>query len=118
MYQLTILEVEDTGESTPQGVLLALVGPEPEHDQEPVRTLRMYNLASIISLAKWAISQKVLPVNVMDSTVADIDLGRKTCRPEETGNMAPTTNTSEETQTAKQPSQRFEISRVGQFAPS
>lgn len=59
VYQMSILEVEDTGESTPQGVLLALVGPETENEQEPVRTLRMYNLASIISLAKWAVSQKV-----------------------------------------------------------
>lgn len=58
---MSILEVEDTGESTPQGVLLALVGPEPETEQESVRTLRMYNLASIISLAKWTISQKVCP---------------------------------------------------------
>lgn len=58
---MSILEVEDTGESTPQGVLLALVGSEPDNEQECVRTLRMYNLASIISLAKWTISQKVRP---------------------------------------------------------
>ncbi|THH16413.1 hypothetical protein EW146_g4220 [Bondarzewia mesenterica] len=60
VYQLSLLEVEDTGEGTPQGVVLALVGPEADtpKDQESPRTLRMYNLTSLISLAKWAISQK------------------------------------------------------------
>ncbi|TFY78248.1 hypothetical protein EWM64_g5767 [Hericium alpestre] len=61
VLQLSIVEVEDIGEGTPQGVVLALVGSESEHSKEPdgLRSLRMYNLASLISLAKWAISQKV-----------------------------------------------------------
>ena len=63
MYQLELLELEDPGCVTPQGVVLALVGPEsevsPTKDQEPIRSLRMYNLASLTSLARWAITQKV-----------------------------------------------------------
>ncbi|KAG9317715.1 hypothetical protein JVU11DRAFT_1929 [Chiua virens] len=64
VYQMSILEHEDVGEGTPQGVVLALVGPDPDAPcassghQEPLRTLRMYNLASLTSLAKWTISQK------------------------------------------------------------
>lgn len=57
---MSLLEVENIGESTPQGVVLALVGSESEgKEHDGLRTLRMYNLASLISLAKWAISQKV-----------------------------------------------------------
>jgi hypothetical protein len=61
VFQMSLLEVEEIGESTPQGVALFLVGSDREsgRDQEPNRILRMYNLASLISLAKWAISQKV-----------------------------------------------------------
>lgn len=62
VYQMSILEVEDTGEGTPQGVVLALVGPEPEtpsKEGDSPRTLRMYNLSSLTSLAKWAVAQKV-----------------------------------------------------------
>src|ERR1700761_7959159 len=53
--------MEETGESTPQGVVLLLVGTDIENgkEQEFSRNLRMYNLASLISLAKWAISPKV-----------------------------------------------------------
>ncbi|GBE79813.1 hypothetical protein SCP_0210140 [Sparassis crispa] len=60
VYQLTILEAESTGQGTPQGVVLALVGPDNDYckDQEGIRSLRMYNLASLISLAKWSVSQK------------------------------------------------------------
>ncbi|KAG8218907.1 hypothetical protein J3R82DRAFT_4588 [Butyriboletus roseoflavus] len=64
VYQMTILEYEDIGEGTPQGVVLALVGPDPDAPsassghQESLRTLRMYNLASLTSLAKWTIAQK------------------------------------------------------------
>ncbi|KZT71553.1 hypothetical protein DAEQUDRAFT_763780 [Daedalea quercina L-15889] len=63
VYQMSVLEMESTGQGTPQGVVLALVGPVPEdlsREQEGVRTLRMYNLASLVSLAKWAIAQKGL----------------------------------------------------------
>jgi hypothetical protein len=58
---MSLLEVEDIGESTPQGVVLFLVGSDPDSgkEQESTRILRMYNLASLISLARWAISQKV-----------------------------------------------------------
>ena len=58
---MSLLEMEETGESTPQGVALLLVGSDPESakEQEYTRNLRMYNLASLISLAKWAISPKV-----------------------------------------------------------
>lgn len=61
VYQMSILEAESTGEGTPQGVVLALVGPDDDSpkDQESVRALRMYNLASLVSLAKWAVVQKV-----------------------------------------------------------
>ena len=59
---MTILESESTGEGTPQGVVLALVSTEPDStkEQESPRTLRMYNLASLVSLAKWMVTQKVL----------------------------------------------------------
>ncbi|KAG2156392.1 hypothetical protein DEU56DRAFT_867822 [Suillus clintonianus] len=64
VYQLSILEYEDAGERAPQGVVLALVGPELEDSpssgshQESPRSLRMYKLASLTSLAKWAIAQQ------------------------------------------------------------
>ena len=58
---MSLLEVEEIGETTPQGVVLFLVGSDLESgkEQESIRILRMYNLASLISLARWAISQKV-----------------------------------------------------------
>ncbi|KAF8622155.1 hypothetical protein AX15_007273 [Amanita polypyramis BW_CC] len=57
---MTILEMENTGEDTLNGIVLALVGPEQgcSKDADAPRTLRMYNLASLVSLAKWAISSK------------------------------------------------------------
>ncbi|KAF8076773.1 hypothetical protein FPV67DRAFT_1605191 [Lyophyllum atratum] len=62
VFQMSLLEVENTGEGTPQGVILALVGPEPDSpgvkDPDAMRSLRMYNLASLTSLAKWAVAQK------------------------------------------------------------
>ncbi len=60
VVQMTLVEVEDLGESMPQGVVLFLVNCDPENgkEQESTRILRMYNLASLISLAKWAISRK------------------------------------------------------------
>lgn len=64
IYQMSILEVHNVGDGTPQGVILALVGPAIgcSRDHEAMRTLRMYNLASLISLAKWSIAQKVCTV--------------------------------------------------------
>ncbi|KAG2349236.1 hypothetical protein BDR05DRAFT_410241 [Suillus weaverae] len=64
VYQLSLLEYEDAGESAPQGVILALVGPELEDSpssgaqQESPRCLRMYKLASLTSLARWAIAHR------------------------------------------------------------
>lgn len=52
---MSILEIEYTGDSMPQGVVLCLVG----KDGEDNRSLRMHNLASLISLAKWAVAHKV-----------------------------------------------------------
>lgn len=62
---MSLLEMENDARGTPQGVVLALVGPEIDSpsmsskDSESPRVLRMYNLTSLISLAKWAINQKV-----------------------------------------------------------
>ncbi|KII94654.1 hypothetical protein PLICRDRAFT_187014 [Plicaturopsis crispa FD-325 SS-3] len=64
VFQMSILELESNGERSPNGVVLALVGPEhtagPPAKDESLRTLRMYNLGSLTSLAKWAVSQKDL----------------------------------------------------------
>jgi hypothetical protein len=60
VFQMSILELDNAS-----GVVLMLVGPEPESplakDAEAQRTVRMYNLASLVSLAKWAVANKVLP---------------------------------------------------------
>ena len=57
---MSILEMEQTGDPIPRGVALMLVGQEPESNRDECpRTLRMYNLASLISLAKWAVANKV-----------------------------------------------------------
>ncbi|KAI3610592.1 hypothetical protein WG66_006830 [Moniliophthora roreri] len=62
VFQMDILELEEGVEGSPHGVILALVGPEPDtpsgKDSESLRTLRMYKLTSLTSLAKWTISQK------------------------------------------------------------
>ncbi|KDR84120.1 hypothetical protein GALMADRAFT_262478 [Galerina marginata CBS 339.88] len=61
VYQMSVLEAEDHGTGTPQGVVLAVVGPSQHSlgkDPEAPRTARMYNLASLISLARWTIAQK------------------------------------------------------------
>ena len=64
VYQLTLLEVDYNGTDTPTGVVLALVGSCREDessskDIESAKSLRMYSLSSIISLAKWAASAQV-----------------------------------------------------------
>jgi hypothetical protein len=69
---MSLLEVEEIGDGSPQGVVLFLVGSELENgkEQESNRILRMYNLASLISLAKWAISNKVCrPSSLRDTTI-------------------------------------------------
>ncbi|KAJ7784135.1 hypothetical protein B0H16DRAFT_1491435 [Mycena metata] len=54
VFQMSILEIENAS-----GVVLMLVGPEPESPiAESARTVRMYNLASLLSLAKWAVANK------------------------------------------------------------
>ncbi|TDL29387.1 hypothetical protein BD410DRAFT_779787 [Rickenella mellea] len=62
VFQLDLLEFEETGGTTPQGVVLALVGSDPDclggREQDGMRSIRMYNLASLTSLARWAITQK------------------------------------------------------------
>ncbi|KAG6897607.1 hypothetical protein C0992_013047 [Termitomyces sp. T32_za158] len=56
---MSLLEVENTDKGTQQGVVLALVGPEPDaKEADTIRTLRMYNLTSLINLANWSISHK------------------------------------------------------------
>ncbi|KAH7914438.1 hypothetical protein BJ138DRAFT_1000224 [Hygrophoropsis aurantiaca] len=62
VYQLSLLEYDDNGDGSAQGVVLALVGPDADPSsaghQESLRSLRMYNLASLTSLAKWTIAQR------------------------------------------------------------
>lgn len=56
---MDILEVDYVGDATPTGVVLLLVGgADGDKDGESVKTIRMYNLASLTSLAKWSISQE------------------------------------------------------------
>lgn len=64
VYQMSLLEIEDNGSGVPQGVVLVIVGPpldptSPIKEAEIVRIARMYNLTSLVNLAKWTISQKV-----------------------------------------------------------
>jgi hypothetical protein len=58
---MSLLECESLGEHGVSGVVLALVGGDHVSPREPesTRAIRMYNLASLISLAKWAISDRV-----------------------------------------------------------
>ena len=61
---MSMLEAEDIGNGTPQGVILAVVCPSHDspafnRDYENVRTVRMYNLASLIGLARWTIANEV-----------------------------------------------------------
>lgn len=81
---MSLLEVQNIGDGTPQGVVLALVGPtsESSRDHEGMRTLRMYNLASLISLAKWSIAQKA-SANAMtaECLFIRISIGHQTCPP-------------------------------------
>ncbi|KAF8157712.1 hypothetical protein K438DRAFT_1986333 [Mycena galopus ATCC 62051] len=56
-FQMSILELDNAS-----GVVLMLVDPELESpltkDSEFQRTVRMYNLGSLVSLAKWAVANK------------------------------------------------------------
>jgi hypothetical protein len=61
--QMSLLEVEESAGGIPQGVVLVLVGVESQSpgakDSDLPRSLRMYNLASLINLAKWVLAEKV-----------------------------------------------------------
>jgi hypothetical protein len=58
---MSLLECEPGGEHGVNGVVLILTGGDcmSPRESESVRAIRMYNLASLISLAKWAISDRV-----------------------------------------------------------
>ena len=58
---MTLLEFDSNGDGTPQGVVLALVGPtgESPREQEGIITILMYNLSILANLAKWATVQQV-----------------------------------------------------------
>jgi hypothetical protein len=60
---MTLIEVETGSDGTLQGVVLILVGSDIDthgsKDSDPMRSLRMYNLSSLINLARWTIVQKV-----------------------------------------------------------
>lgn len=76
VYQLTLLEVDSNGADTPSGVVLALVGSSQDEcspkDVEPTKSLRMYSLSSIISLAKWAGSgQYTQPLRLHGNTAGN-----------------------------------------------
>lgn len=62
VFQMSLLEVEAGPDGMPQGVVLVLVGSDADvhfpKDADTIRSLRMYNLSSLISLARWTISQK------------------------------------------------------------
>lgn len=97
---MSLLEVEDVGESSPHGVALFLVGSDSDNgkEQESSRILRMYNLASLISLAKWAISHKVCQPLLVEVTILRNCPGRQTVRPPPPTRMASTSVDSEEEQ--------------------
>ncbi|TFK94239.1 hypothetical protein K466DRAFT_593748 [Polyporus arcularius HHB13444] len=84
VHQMSILESESTGEGTPQGVVLALVSTESDSskEQESPRILRMYNLASLVSLAKWASTQKdAKPLDLRGGQKSKGSNGKKHHRP-------------------------------------
>jgi hypothetical protein len=63
VFQMNILE-EDEGETGHQGVVLALVGPATSYspfskESESLRSIRMYSLTSLVSLANWILAQPV-----------------------------------------------------------
>ncbi|KAF7302284.1 hypothetical protein MIND_00795700 [Mycena indigotica] len=70
VFQMSILELDSAS-----GVVLMLVAPESEtpigKDMEGHRTVRMYNLASLISLAKWSVANKgATPLQLGSFTVS------------------------------------------------
>ncbi len=68
---MSLLEMEDNGSGTPQGVVLVIVGPSPDphaptKDTDISKTARLYNLAGLINLARWSISQRVSSTRLRD----------------------------------------------------
>lgn len=65
VWQLELLETHGMDGPNPQGTVLALVGADTNEavtdrkGAEPMRTIRMYNLASLTSLVKWSVTRKV-----------------------------------------------------------
>ena len=111
---MSLLEVEDIGESTPQGVALFLVGCDPENgkEQESMRVLRMYNLSSLISLAKWAISRKVHRPLFIVQPILSYRVGRPSIRSPQSPWLASTSVDIEKEQGFYQPSKGPKITRV------
>jgi hypothetical protein len=76
--QMSLLEVEESAGGIAHGVVLVLVGAESQSpgakDSDLPRSLRMYNLASLINLAKWAVAEKVSVINVMTYAAPDSHL--------------------------------------------
>ena len=114
VFQMTLLEMEEVGENTPHGVALFLVGSDPENgkEQESMRILRMYNLASLISLARWAISQKVCRLLFIGVLTLRSHVGRCAIESPQTSWLASTSVDSEEAQAFWQPSKGPEITHV------
>lgn len=108
VFEMSLLEVEDVGESSPHGVALFLVGSDSDNgkEQESNRILRMYNLSSLISLAKWAISHKVRHPLLIEPTMLRDCTGRQTVRPPPTTWVASTSVDNEETQAFRTHSKR------------
>lgn len=68
VYQLDLLEdaTSDMNPESPQGVVLALVGPS---DDECGKSIRMYNLASLASLVRWYCNQGVCRIRSISSWI-------------------------------------------------
>jgi hypothetical protein len=71
---MSLLELEDSAGGLAQGVVLILVGAESQSPSDSPRSLRMYNLASLISLAKWAVSEKASGITIKSCTAPDSNL--------------------------------------------
>jgi hypothetical protein len=59
---MSLLESDWGAAGAPNGVVLTLVGPdldEGAHHDQP-RSIRMYNLSSLVGLAQWSIAQEVV----------------------------------------------------------
>jgi hypothetical protein len=79
---MTLLECESIGEHGMTGVVLVLTAGDclSPRETESTRAIRMYNLASLISLAKWAISDRVGMMRVCSSHYAHHEADDATAR--------------------------------------